>query len=110
TRSTCTAWRTRNWMSAAAESRTRPWATGAADRSVVSDPPSPHQGRRAVEDRGRTKLLGLLAAGDPKGEVKLTWHMLLCQLVVMRRPRVVLVGGGRGRCGGVGRPRRRSAV
>src|SRR5690606_17699717 len=55
-----------------------------------------------LDDKGRTKLLGLLAAGDPKGEVKDTWHMLLCQLVVMRRPRVVLVGGGRGRCGGVG--------
>ncbi|MPZ54387.1 MAG: ISL3 family transposase [Acidimicrobiia bacterium] len=27
-----------------------------------------------LDDRGRTKLLGLLAAGDPKGEVKTTWH------------------------------------
>ena len=28
-----------------------------------------------LDDKGRTKLLGLLAAGDPKGEVKDTWHM-----------------------------------
>jgi transposase len=27
-----------------------------------------------LDHKGRTKLLGLLAAGDPKGEVKLTWH------------------------------------
>ena len=27
-----------------------------------------------LDDRGRSKLLGLLAAGDPKGEVKTTWH------------------------------------
>jgi hypothetical protein len=27
-----------------------------------------------LDDSGRTKLLGLLAAGDPKGEVKTTWH------------------------------------
>lgn len=27
-----------------------------------------------LDDRGRTKLLGLLAAGDPRGEVKTTWH------------------------------------
>lgn len=25
-------------------------------------------------DRGRTKLLGLLEAGDPKGEVRMAWH------------------------------------
>jgi transposase len=27
-----------------------------------------------LDDRGRNKLVGLLAAGDPKGEVKDTWH------------------------------------
>ena len=27
-----------------------------------------------LDDKGRTKLLGLLAAGDPRGEVKTTWH------------------------------------
>lgn len=27
-----------------------------------------------LDDRGRDKLVGLLAAGDPKGEVKETWH------------------------------------
>ena len=27
-----------------------------------------------LDDRGRSKLLGLLAAGDPKGEGKTTWH------------------------------------
>ena len=27
-----------------------------------------------LDEPGREKLLGLLAAGDPKGEVKMTWH------------------------------------
>src|SRR5690606_16006912 len=27
-----------------------------------------------LDDRGRTKLLGLLAAGDPHGEVRTAWH------------------------------------
>lgn len=27
-----------------------------------------------LDDKGRTKLLGLLAAGDPRGEVKAMWH------------------------------------
>jgi transposase len=27
-----------------------------------------------LDDRGRSKLLGLLAAGDPRGEVKTAWH------------------------------------
>ena len=27
-----------------------------------------------LDDRGRTKLLGLLSAGDPRGEVKAMWH------------------------------------
>ena len=27
-----------------------------------------------LDDRGRTKLLGLLEAGDPKGEVRMAWH------------------------------------
>jgi transposase len=27
-----------------------------------------------LEDRGRTKLLGLLDAGDPHGEVRMAWH------------------------------------
>ena len=27
-----------------------------------------------LDDRGRTKLLGLLDAGDPKGEVRIAWH------------------------------------
>ena len=27
-----------------------------------------------LDDKGRTKLLGLLAAGDPKGEVRTAWH------------------------------------
>jgi len=27
-----------------------------------------------LDDQGRTKLLGLLAAGDPKGEVRTAWH------------------------------------
>jgi transposase len=27
-----------------------------------------------LDERGETKLLGLLAAGDPKGEVRMTWH------------------------------------
>lgn len=32
-----------------------------------------------LDDRGRTKLIGLLTAGDPRGEVRMAWHMLLCQ-------------------------------
>jgi transposase len=27
-----------------------------------------------LDEHGETKLLGLLAAGDPKGEVRMTWH------------------------------------
>jgi transposase len=27
-----------------------------------------------LDDRGEQKLLGLLAAGDPRGEVRMTWH------------------------------------
>jgi transposase len=27
-----------------------------------------------LDDRGRTKLLGLLGAGDPNGEVRMAWH------------------------------------
>ncbi|WP_419946969.1 ISL3 family transposase [Candidatus Poriferisodalis sp.] len=27
-----------------------------------------------LDDRGRTKLVGLLAAGDPHGEVRTAWH------------------------------------
>jgi transposase len=27
-----------------------------------------------LDDRGRTKLLGLLDAGDPRGEVRMAWH------------------------------------
>lgn len=27
-----------------------------------------------LDDRGRTKLLGLLDAGDPRGDVRTTWH------------------------------------
>ena len=27
-----------------------------------------------LDDNGRTKLLGLLAAGDPRGEVRMAWH------------------------------------
>jgi transposase len=29
---------------------------------------------RVIEANGRERLLGLLAAGDPKGEVKMAWH------------------------------------
>ena len=27
-----------------------------------------------LDERGETKLFGLLAAGDPRGEVRMTWH------------------------------------
>jgi transposase len=27
-----------------------------------------------LDENGRSKLLGLLAAGDPRGEVRLAWH------------------------------------
>ena len=29
-----------------------------------------------LDEKGRTKLLGLLAAGDPKGEVRMAWHAM----------------------------------
>lgn len=32
-----------------------------------------------LDDKGREKLLGLLDASDPRGEVRMAWHMLLCQ-------------------------------
>lgn len=32
-----------------------------------------------LDDRGRTKLVGLLQAGDPRGEVRMAWH---CEEVV----------------------------
>ena len=32
-----------------------------------------------LDEHGRSKLLGLLDAGDPRGEVRMAWHMLLCQ-------------------------------
>src|SRR5918994_1860693 len=32
------------------------------------------KGHERLDDRGEAKLLGLLAAGDPKGEVRLAWH------------------------------------
>jgi transposase len=32
------------------------------------------KGHERLDDRGETKLVGLLAAGDPKGEVRLAWH------------------------------------
>jgi hypothetical protein len=28
-----------------------------------------------LDDRGRTRLAGLLAAGDPRGEVRMAWHV-----------------------------------
>ena len=37
--------------------------------------PTPsHQGRRTPDDTGEEKLLGLLRAGDPKGDVTTVWH------------------------------------
>jgi hypothetical protein len=27
-----------------------------------------------LDDRGRSKLLGLLEAGDPRGEMRMAWH------------------------------------
>ncbi len=35
-----------------------------------------------LDHRGSTKLVGLLRAGDPHGEVAHAWHMLLCQAAV----------------------------
>ena len=32
-----------------------------------------------LDQKGDTKLRGLLDAGDPRGEVRMMWHMLLCQ-------------------------------
>ena len=53
-----------------------PAATSAADGTSSS------RARRLLtraderlDERGRTKLLGLLSAGDPRGEVKTMWHV-----------------------------------
>jgi transposase len=32
------------------------------------------KGHERLDDRGEAKLLGLLEAGDPRGEVRLAWH------------------------------------
>lgn len=32
------------------------------------------KGHERLDDKGETKLMGLLEAGDPKGEVRMTWH------------------------------------
>ncbi len=63
-----------------------------------------------LDDRGNNKLVGLLRAGDPRGEVKTAWHMLLCQGGLMRPDREASSGLLRRRCGGGGRLRRRGGV
>src|SRR4051794_25082463 len=62
-------------MSAADGSRTTPWAIG-AERTIPL-----YRCRRLLtkaderlDERGRTKLPGLLDAGDPHGEVRAAWH------------------------------------
>jgi hypothetical protein len=58
---------------------------------------------------GNKKLLGFLEAGDPKGEVGMAWHMLLCQEVMPPR-RFQRSRCGPDRRGACGRPRRRCGV
>ncbi len=48
-----------------------PWSQA---RSPLSLPATAHQGDERLDEHGRGKLLGLLRAGDPKGEVTATWH------------------------------------
>ena len=50
------------------------------------------KGHERLDEKGEAKLMGLLEAGDPHGEVRMTWHMLLCQPVMLRRG-VLMVGG-----------------
>ncbi len=60
-----------------------------------------------LDDRDRTKLSGLLAAGDPRGEVPIAWHctQAMSEIYTTGRPRTS--GGDRGtaRCRSPGRLR-----
>jgi Transposase len=40
-----------------------------------------------LDDRGRTRLVGLLDAGDPHGEVRTAWHAIGSRPVDLRPPR-----------------------
>jgi hypothetical protein len=47
--------------------------------SATTAPPETNRwieakGHERLDDRGEAKLLGLLEAGDPRGEVRLAWH------------------------------------
>jgi len=37
-------------------------------------PARSHLANQKLDENGRSKLLGLLAAGDPRGEVRMAWH------------------------------------
>ena len=50
-------------------------SSGPQDRSALPGPPAADHGRtNASTDDRDAKLLGLLAAGDPDGEVRTAWH------------------------------------
>ena len=60
-----------------------PPARGSARRSVTADEsPTPSTGsavcccsaKKRLDDLGREKIMGYLAAGDPRGELQMTWH------------------------------------
>src|SRR5690606_27499152 len=86
TRSTWCAWRTRSWMTAAGGSKTRRWGIGAARPTRCIGPRRLlTKADERLDEKGRTKLLGLLAAGDPQGEVKDTWHAKVIRSVYQTR-------------------------
>jgi hypothetical protein len=70
-RFTSTSWRTFGSMSAGVGRRTTRWVIGAAR-------PIPPTGAGVCSlglmSAGRDKLMGLLEAGDPRGEVRMMWH------------------------------------
>ncbi len=54
--------------------RTTRSASGAQGRPAVSGAAATHSAHERLSERGEAKLRGLLAAGDPHGEVRLAWH------------------------------------
>ena len=67
------------------------------------------KGHERLDERGNEKLLNLLEAGDPHGEVRMAWHMLLCQVVMPPR-RFQPFRCNPDRRGACGRSRRRCGV
>ena len=69
------AWPTTRWTRPAAEPKTRPSATAATNTTRCIGPANCcFRGHERVTKPGEVKLLDLLDAGDPHGEVRNAWH------------------------------------